>query len=201
MRNFIFALALAVLIGACSVTPKRVVIDSSGDKPSWTGSSKVAWEDGGFVYFKSSHVVRGNERANGCIDLAKLDAKENLISEIKNDVKGSIDNAHQSISEDAEVVLGKVRSSEFDGSITGLRFDESFWEKYRVGDVEQKIQCHVLAKMKKEDYLATKRAVLNKIAAVDPRLREAIAKKQVDFFSNQKPIDVPQRNPSSTENQ
>lgn len=182
---------------SCSSAPKRVVLDSSGDKPSWTESSKLIWEDDGFVMLKVSHTVRGNERPNGCLDLAKLDAKENLISEIKSDVKGSIQNAQQSISEDAEVILGKVRSSEFEGSISGLRFDESYWEKYQVGDVEQKVQCHVLARMKREDYLSTKRSIVNKVAAVDPRLKEAITQKQIDFFSNAKPIDVPQRDPEN----
>jgi hypothetical protein len=197
MKYFIMILSVSWFIGACSSLPKRVVLDSSGDKPSWTDSSKLVWEEDGFVVLKASQVVRGNERPNGCLDLAKLDAKENLISEIKNDVKGSLDNAQQSISEDAEILLGKARSSEFEGSISGLRFEESFWEKYQVGEAEQKVQCHVLGKMKKENYLATKRAVVNKVAAVDPRLKEAITKKQIDFFSNSKPVDVPQRDLSS----
>lgn len=190
----------ALLLVGCSSSPKKVVLDSSSnDKPSWTDSNKLIWEESGHLYLKATHTVKGNERPNGCIDLAKLDAKENLISEIKNDVKGSIDNAQQSISEDAEVILGKVRSSEFEGSISGLRFDESYWEKYQIGELEQKVQCHVLGKMKKDDYLATKRAVISKVQAVDPRLKEAITKKQIDFFANQKPVEV--RAPSTTENQ
>lgn len=192
-----FLLLTALIVVGCSSSPKRIVLDSSGDKPSWTDSPKLIWEEGGVVMLKASHTVRGNERPNGCVDLAKLDAKENLISEIKNDVKGSIQNAQQSISEDAEVILGKVRSSGFEGSVSGLRFYESYWEKYQVGEIEQKVQCHVLGKMKKEDYLATKRSIVHKVAAVDPRLKEAITQKQIDFFSNAKPVDVPQRDPSS----
>lgn len=186
----------ALISASCSTSPKRVVLDTSGDKPAWTESSKLIWEKDGFVMLKASYTVRGNERPNGCIDLAKLDAKENLISEIKNEVKGSIQNAQESISEDAEIVLGKVRSSEFEGSISGLRFDESYWERYQISDADQKVQCHVLAKMKKDDYLSTKLSIVNKVAAVDPRLKEAITQKQIDFFSSSKPIDVPQRDPS-----
>ena len=111
-----------------------MILDSSTSvKPKWTDSNKTAWEIKGVVYLKSTYTVRGNERANGCIDLAKLDTKENLISEIQNEVRGSLDNAQQSISEDAEIILGKARSAEFSGKISGLRFTESYWEKYQIG--------------------------------------------------------------------
>jgi len=199
MKQLLTMIVMLFLIG-CSSSPKRIILDSSSNnEPSWVDSNKLIWEESGNIYLKATHTVRGNERPNGCIDLAKLDAKENLLSEIKNDVKGSIDNAQQSISEDAEVILGKVRSSEFEGSISGLRFDESYWQKYQIGELEQKVQCHVLGKMKKDDYLATKRAVISKVQAVDPRLKEAITKKQIDFFANQKPVEV--RAPSTTENE
>ena len=159
-----------------------ILDQSASSKPKWTDSSKISWESKGIRYFKAAHTVQGNERANGCIDLAKLDAKENLISEIQNEVRGSLDNAQQSISEDAEIILGKTRSAEFSGKISGLRFTETYWEKYQIGKIEQKLTCHVLAQMKMRDYTQTKRAVVNKVMKVDPKLREAIAKKQVDFF-------------------
>lgn len=190
MKKQILSTVVALSLGACSSSPKRVVLDqSSSDKPSWTESNKLVWEKDGDVYLKATHTVRGNDRANGCVDLAKLDAKENLISEIKNEVKGSIDNAQQSIAVDSEVVLGKVRSSEFQGSLSGLRFEESYWEKYAIGELEQNLTCHVLARMKREDYLATKRAIVDKVAQVDPRLREAITRKQVDFFAPKVPSE------------
>ncbi len=186
------AVSLVVLAG-CSSIPKKKILDASSDsKPSWTESNKLIWEDGDAVVLRATHTVRGNERANGCVDLAKLDAKENLISEIKNNIKGSIDNAQQSIDESAEIIIGKVRTADFEGSISGLRFEEDFWQKYSTEGQEPKTQCYVLGKIKKEDYLATKRAVVNKIAAVDPRLKAAITKKQIDFFASQKPVEMAQ---------
>lgn len=175
---------MGLIIAACSSTgPKKIILDqSSEDKPSWTNSSKLAWQDGKSIYLKATHTIKSNERANGCIDLAKLDSKENLISEIKNEIKGSIDNAQQSINVDAEVIVGKVRSSKFQGSISGLRFVESYWEKYQMGNDEQAITCHVLSKIEEADYIKMKKAILNNVIAIEPRIKEAITKKQVNFF-------------------
>ena len=78
------------------------------------------------------------------------------------------------------------------GKVSGLRFTESYWEKYQIGQIDQKLTCHVLAQMKMRDYNKTKRAVVNKVMKIDPRLREAVAKKQVDFFKRQ-----PSSNPSN----
>ena len=127
------------------------------------------------------HNVRGDERVNGCYDLVKLDVKEAMLSEIANNVKGSIDNAQQSISENAEVILGKVRSGEFDGQISGLRFTDEYYERYAIGGVER-IDCHIIAEMKQADYERVKRSVIDKVVAVDPRLKEAVTKKQINFF-------------------
>ena len=42
----------------------------------------------------------------------------------------------------------------------------------------------MLAEIKMQDYMKTKRAVVNKVMKVDSRLREAVAKKQIDFFKD-----------------
>lgn len=192
MKNILALLCLAVL-AACSSSSKkdlRITIDTSASsKPDWVENQKSIWETGGKVFLKNTHTISGTERVNGCYDLAKLDTKETLLSEISNDVRGSIQHAQQSISESAEVVLGKVRTSEFEGKISGLRFTESYFERYRIGDTER-IDCHVLAEMTMDNYNQTKRSVVNKVVAVDPKLKEAITKKQIDFFS---------RTPSSEE--
>ena len=187
MKHTIFTFSmLALFLASCSTIPRKskVILDSSSSiKPKWTNSSKTGWEEKGRVYLKATHTVQGNERANGCIDLAKLDAKEDLISEIQNEIRGSLDNAQESISEDAEVILGKARSAEFSGKISGLRFVESYWEKYQIGRRDQKLTCHVLAQIKMRDYMQTKRAVVNKVMKADPKLREAVTKKQINFFN------------------
>ncbi len=175
---------ILALFVACASTPKKVVIDSSPVRPTWMDTNKIAWDDGARVFLKSNHTVKGNERLNGCYDLARLDAKENLLSEIANDVRGRIDNAQQSISENAEVILGKVRSGQFEGQISGLRFSEQYFERYRIQDTER-IDCYLLAEITLSDFNRTKQAVVNKVAEADPRLKEAIARQQIDFFARQ----------------
>ena len=184
-------LSLVLLAAGCSSLPRegRVFLDStthSDNAPSWVKQTKVSWEEKDKVFIRSSHSVRGNERVNGCFDLARLDSKESILSEIANDVRGTLDNAQQSISEDAEVVLGKVRSSEFSGRITGLRFSEQYYERYFVGDTER-VDCHVLGEIKNADYSRIKRAVVDRITSVDPQLKEAITRKHVDFFAPKQP--------------
>ena len=190
MKHIIVFISTLWFISCSTYTVKsKVILDqSTPSKPKWASSSKIAWEKKGVIYLRATHTVQGNERANGCIDLAKLDAKENLISEIQNEVRGALDNAQQSISEDAEVILGKSRSAEFSGKISGLRFIESYWEKYQIGQIDQKLTCHVLAQMKMRDYTETKKAVVNKVIKADPKLRHIIAKKQIDFFKNKKSV-------------
>jgi hypothetical protein len=167
-------------------TERRQFVDStthSDAPPDWVKTTKLAWEQNGKILLRSSYTVNGNDRLNGCFDLARMDSKEALLSEIANDVKGSLDNAQQSISENAEIVLGKVRSGEFSGRIIGLRFTDQYFERYLIGEVER-IDCHVLGEVKQSDYNQIKRSVVQGIAAVDPRLREAISRKQIDFFGH-----------------
>jgi len=186
MNKIIVFLTILGLVGCATPGQKRVFLDSSlhsDDPPKWVKSTKLIWNDDGKMFLKSSHIVRGDERTNGCFDLSKMNAKENLLSELANDVKGSIDNAQQSINENAEEVLGKVRSGQFEGRITGLRFSEEYFERYKIGEVER-IDCFTLAEMKLSDYENLKRMVVNKIQAVDSRLKEAITKKQINFFGD-----------------
>jgi hypothetical protein len=185
----IMVLALVMGIAGCSsmvTNERRQFVDStthSDAAPDWVKTTKVAWEQNGKMLLRSSYTVNGTDRLNGCFDLARMDSKEALLSEIANDVKGSLDNAQQSISENAELVLGKVRSGEFSGRITGLRFTEQYFERYRIGEVER-VDCHVLGEIKDSDYNQIKRSVVQGIAAVDPRLKEAISRKQIEFFGH-----------------
>lgn len=178
---------LAGVVACSTARVSRQYVDSSthhDSPPDWVVSTKLSWESDGKVIFKASHTIRGDERITGCFDLSQMDARESLISEISSDIRGSLDNAQQSLSENAELVLGKVRSSEFGGTITGLRFAEQYFERYRIGETER-IDCHTLAEIRQSDYDRIKQAVLYKVVAVDPRLRDAIARKQVDFFKPQ----------------
>jgi len=157
-------------------------LDASPEKPDWVEETKLTWEDDGRIFVRSVYTVKGNERLNACFDLAKLDAKESLISEMSNEMKGSVDNAQQSISEDAEVLLGRVISSKFQGRISGLRFLEEYFERYRVG-IQERIDCHLLAQISKEDYQKTRQAVIGqqKVEA-DAKVKDALTQKQADFL-------------------
>ena len=191
MKLIIISFVVGLALTGCSTTPTqqgRIFLDSSSHKdnpPDWVTATKNIWEKGGKVYVKATHSVMGTDRVNGCYDLARLDGTEAVVTEIKNDIRGSIDNAQQSISEQAEEVLGKVRSSEFSGSVSGMRFSESYFERYRINDTER-IDCHTLAEISQSDYNKLKQQVLNKVQAVDPKLRAVITKKQIDFFSEKK---------------
>lgn len=187
MVRRLFQVCLTVVVFGCSSTPpgqERVWLDSTTHKdnpPSWAEGLKIIWEDDGKVFIRSTQTVRGDERVNGCYDLAKLDAKEAILTELASEVSGSLDNAQQSINENAEIVLGKVRSGEFKGRITGLRHAQQYFERYKVGGTER-IDCMVLSEMGREDYDKVKKSVLDQMQKVDERLREAITKKQIEFF-------------------
>ena len=168
-----------------------MVLDtSSSDRPDWVDNSRISWKEDRRIHFKGDYTVRGNERANACIDLAKLNVKEALITEIQEELKGAVDNASDSIREDAEIILNKSRSAEYSGSISGLRFIGRYWEKYTLPTHEQKISCHVLGSIGEADYMKTKRSVLNKITRVNPELKEAVRKKQIDFFKKNEEEEV-----------
>jgi len=189
-------ITLAVLgLSACSSlkVPQRVFLDSTLRKdspPEWVNQVQVAKEENDKIVFRASFTARGNERIAACFDLARLDAKEKILSEVNNDVRGSLDNAQQSISEDAEAVLGKVRTASFQGKLRGLRFSEEYFERYMIGDTER-IDCHVLGEMKLSDYNNLKRSVVDDLARVDTRVKEAITRKQIDFFESKKQERVP----------
>lgn len=187
--NKIMCGLLGIVLAGCASTGK-LVLDSSANKPSWASSNKVVWQDGNKFLFKAQHTIRGDERLSGCYDLARLDAKESLLSEISNEVRGSLNNAQESISEQAETVLTKMRSSEFSGTISGLRFSEQYFERYKIGETER-IDCQTLGEMSAADFNRTKQAVINKVVAVDPRIKEAIAKKNIDFFGKRENASEP----------
>jgi hypothetical protein len=203
MKRYLWIIPCVAVLGACSSSgPKRVTIESSLDKPSWIESNKLSWEKDGFVFYRSQQTVRGDQRVNGCYDLAALDAREHLLKGMADEMKGAIDNAQTDISENAELILGKVRSGKWEGRILGMQDEERYFERYQIRDEQahekiERIDCHVLSKISKADYNQTKQSVVNKMVAVDPRIKEAITKKQVDFFTESKPEG--QRNPASEE--
>jgi hypothetical protein len=171
-------------ISACASKPKKEVIEegAQGAKPAWVTTTKITWNEGDQVFFRTQYTIRGDERINGCFQLARLETKETLLREISEEIRGQIDNAQQSISENAEIILNQSRSGEHSGRVTGLRYLEQYHERSRLGEAER-IDCFVLGTIKKSDYESIRRAVVYKMADVDPGLKQAMSKRQIDFFS------------------
>ena len=206
--NWLRYWGLVVAIGflaSCSIPGKRTVLDSStgGSQPGWVKDTRVTWEEGSIVKYRATSTIWGDERLDGCYQLAKLNAKEALLTEISEDIRGAVDHATQGLSEEAENMLSLTRSTKYQGNITGLRFREEYYERYVVKD-DMRVQCFVLAEIRRSDYNKVRRRVFNRVASVDPELRNAIKRKQIRFFDvdeaktdevptdSQKPLPPPQ---------
>lgn len=186
-------IAISALLSGCATGTKsngKIVLDSSRQRNDWVDKPQLVWDMDGKMYSKATHTIRGDQQLSACYSLAKLDSKENLLSEISTEIKGAIDNASMDISENAETVLGKVRSGKFEGTVYGQRFNEEYFERYMINGVER-VDCSVLSEISKSDYDKTKRSVIDKVIAADARVKEAIIKKQVDFFSDRQPSSQP----------
>ncbi len=176
---------LMSLSSCASFTHSRVFLDSSthtDSPPDWVKSNKISWEKDGVHKFKIEQAVRGNERVNGCYDLARLNGHEVVISEMAVEIRGKIDNANTSISEDAEIMLDKIRQSQFQGRVVGLKFREQYYERTKVTDTER-VNCYLLGEMSDSDYIKLQRRVVDKVAEIDPSIRKAIRKSQLDFIA------------------
>ena len=124
MNYRVLSLAVFVsLLSGCSTSVKKIVLDTSSPKrPSWVDSSDLSWGKDGKYFFKGDYTIRGDERVNGCVDLAKMNVKESFITEIQEDLKGALASASESIKSNAEILLTKSQLSQYQGSISGLRF-------------------------------------------------------------------------------
>lgn len=181
--------ALSLGVTACSTGVKKVTLDES-DMPSWTEKTELSWEDDGKLFFKAKQTVLGSQRVNGCFELALLDAKETILRSMAEEIKGEISQADMDLNEQAEIVLGRVRSSKWEGKVYGQKKEEEAFRRYAIvkgeSQSDERIDCYVLTSITKEDYEKTKHGVVNKLIAADPRVREAIVQKEVNFFSDNK---------------
>ncbi len=179
MKNYLILGFL--FLSACATEQRTLIENGNLKKPEWVESSKISWTEGDQVYFRSQYTIRSDERLNGCFQLAKLETKESLLREISEDLRGQIDSAQQGISESTELILSQVRSSEYSGKVTGMKFIEQYHERYVSSGVERS-DCYILAGIRKTDYDQIKRRVLYKIVEADPDLKRAIKDRAVQFF-------------------
>ena len=84
----------------------------------------------------------------------------------------------------ARLVSLLLPSGKWEGTIYGFKVTEQYFERYLINGVER-IDCYILTELTKQDYDKTKRSVVDKIVPEDPRIKEDIAKKQIDFFSEE----------------
>ncbi len=140
---------------------RKLVIENSqaGDTlPDWVHSAKVSWDDQDTYYLKSMHSIRGDQRVNGCFDLAKLGAKENLSNEILSTVKGEVVTATTGLSEEENEALTRSVITNYSNNIRGLRVNEQAYERYLINDTER-IDCYILFSVKKTDFKRMKNAI------------------------------------------
>jgi hypothetical protein len=176
-------------IGCASSAPKdptlqRTVIDSATQlkgAPQWVSSTKSSWNSNGGVELKGTYSVRGNERINACYEMAKIEAKKALITEFSEDLKGILDTGTQGMSEDMEMAFSQAMSSSFEGTVQGLRVKEQYYERYLVS-TNERLDCFVLAEIVQGDYNNMKRKIMYKMAEVNPKIKEALINKQLQFF-------------------
>jgi hypothetical protein len=149
--------------------------------PDWVKSTKVSWEDKERIYFKSNFTVTGGQRVNGCLDLAKIELNEVLLSSVKNSMKAEINLANQGIDEGLDPMITKSIQSSLEGEIRGLRPEETVFQRYKIEDTER-IDCFVLASLSKSDYARLKQGSFQRLVSVSDEVKAAVQKRQEEFF-------------------
>ncbi len=194
-------IALAVLASGCSSTSvtKKHVIDSSPNKPEWVDKNSMYWSSEEGYYYKSMVTIRGDQRVNGGYIIASNDNRERLLRDISDHLKGKIQEVVMDLSENAEYVLNKARSGEFEGTIYGMHDVGQYYERYElVNEAEktrvQRIDCYQLSFISKQDYAKTEQALVNKIIEVDPRVKEAMTQGMINFFNEAANVSQSQDN-------
>ncbi len=187
-------LAISGLLVSCTtagtrngagILEKKVIEMSyrAGQEPPWLRDSRMSWDDGDQHFIRASYTVAAQQRINGCMDLAKAEGKESLISEIANDIKGEIVRASQGLDAGEDEGLSKTWIEKFQGDTRGLRFSEAAYERAIVNDVEH-VECFVLGRIKNSDYAQIKNRILAGAAKTDTRIRKILEERQARMLSS-----------------
>ena len=207
IRQFAIGLGLLILQGCATSGPKpenidKQVIDTGAGTslPSWVQDTKTSWTSDGNVHkFKAFHSIKGDERLTACYELAKLNAQEQITSEIWMDFKAAVSHSAQGISESTEDLFIQSRNMETRGNLRGLRFSEAFHQRYLVNGVER-VDCFVLGELTDSDYRQMRAHILKPILQADQMLRKAIEEKHIDLFraSGTSNVENPTRAPGAS---
>ena len=153
----------------------------SSEVPAWVADYKTNWEEGDKYYFKTSYTILGSQRINGCYDLAKLELKANVLSEVSEKIKSEINQASEGISDNLDPLIAKAITSETGGEIKGLKVIGQVHERYLINGNEKQ-ECFILGSMDKLDYLNLKGAAFNRALSVSKQVTENIRNRQSQFF-------------------
>jgi len=190
---------LCAILSGCS-TPagsKKIIVDASPIKPDWVDNPAKKWKTDDGYFFKAKQTIRGDQRVNGGFIIAGNDTREMLMRGIYDEMKGAIDEAQTSLNENAEFLMGKVRSGQWEGALYGFSEIEQYFERYEycnqlTKECDAKIDCWILSNISLADYNKTKNAIVNQVVAIDPRIKEAVTNKQIKFFApkEDRPVQV-----------
>lgn len=181
-KHVLILLTGILVIASCTTTKTKQFVNSFGDKPSWAKSANATWEENNKIFIRAASTIKGNEKIETCYELAKLNAKDILVLELQNSIKETIDNTLKSMSGPTEIILGKSKTSEFAGQITGLKFTEKYFERSLMGK-EERVECLILSEITQKDYDKVKHIIVNKVQKADPAIKEAVEQERIDFFA------------------
>lgn len=186
-----FTLSILLLnFYSCASAPegqKLVVLERStkgNDLPTWTSNSEMSWNNNDEIQLKGQYTLKGNQRVNACYDLAKGDARENLVSEMSVNFQSEINSYTQGISADENIELNKMFISQAKNKITGLRVSESAFERVLVNS-EERINCFVLFSISKKSYQENMANAKSEVSKVNSEIIEKMKSRGLDFFSSE----------------
>jgi len=196
MKKMLCVLSFSMVLFSCSHEVNRernpkVVIDKSPSMPEWVKETNVNQLDGDQIYLVGRESIKGDQRLSGCFEMASFELKNKIIREVGEEIRGTIDQAIPDISENSEAVLSRVSTGKWTGKLVGLSTDSEYFERYRLFDFNQadsykeRIDCFVRMKIAKSDINRMKRDIIEELKKVDPKIKEAILNKQVNFFSKE----------------
>lgn len=171
--------------GTKSVSEKITLEKSTGknDLPDWTEKPQNSWSMDDTYFFKSSYSVRGDQRVNACYDLAKAEARENILTEFKSFFSSEINGYTQGLNETDAQELNKMFVTSVKSHLYGLKLSESVHERYIIQNSE-KIQCHVLLTMNKESLLKNIQTALSNGTKINGEVAKQMKDRAVKFFDS-----------------
>jgi hypothetical protein len=189
MKYLILSLSLLNLM-ACASTPEAsnlVILERStrsNDLPTWTSNSETSWMKNEDIQFKGQFTIKGQQRTNACYDLAKGDARENIVSEMSVNFQSEINSYTQGISADENIELNKMFISAAKGKISGLRVSETVFERVLVNS-EERINCFVVLSMSKKNYQENLMNAKSTVSQVNSDIIEKMKSRGLNFFSEE----------------